>query len=253
MIDDAAAEESVEQENYFVSMTDMMVGLVFIFIILLMYFAVQFKQTTEQLTSADETRKHILEQVQTRLEAKGVHVKIDTANGLLHLPDEILFESAQAIPTQKGKEAIGHLADALREVLPCYAEGMPSRSDCPPTPHRVQSVFIEGHTDTDALTATAAMPDNWDLSVRRATNTFRELILHSPDLQNLCEQPTPSQRCQAILSVSGYGPTRPVDEGTAAEAKAKNRRIDVRILMVPPRVEYPTLGGVADAGARPSR
>src|SRR5471030_2707975 len=113
MMDDAAAEDTIEQESYFVSMTDMMVGLVFIFIILLMYFAVQFKQTTEQLTSADETRKQILEQVQTRLEAHGVHVTIDTANGLMHLPDEILFESAQVSPTDKGKEAIDRLADSL--------------------------------------------------------------------------------------------------------------------------------------------
>jgi len=37
-----------------------------------------------------------------------------------------------------------------------------------------------------------------------------------------------------VLSVSGYGPQRPVDPGDSIEAKAKNRRIDLRIIMVTP-------------------
>ena len=42
MILDEAHGRSTK-ENYFVSMTDMMVGLVFIFIIMLMYFALRFR------------------------------------------------------------------------------------------------------------------------------------------------------------------------------------------------------------------
>ena len=253
MIDDTAAEQSVEQENYFVSMTDMMVGLVFIFIILLMYFAVQFKQTTEQLTSADETRRHILEQVETYLKAKGVPVEIDRANGLLRLPDAILFDSAQSEPKPGGKVALGHLADALMQVLPCYSDGVARPTACPPSTHKVESIFIEGHTDSDNLAATARLHDNWDLSVIRATNTFRELINRRPALSQLCEKQPDSGACAPILSVSGYGPGRPIDLGVAPDAKAKNRRIDIRILMVSPRVEYPTLGSMSDGGKRPAQ
>ena len=45
MILEEAQEIVAEEENYFVSMTDLMVGLVFVFIILLMYFALQFQET----------------------------------------------------------------------------------------------------------------------------------------------------------------------------------------------------------------
>jgi hypothetical protein len=42
----------------------------------------------------------------------------------------------------------------------------------------------------------------------------------------------------AILSVSGYGQYRPAIEGEPTlENKAKNRRIDLRILMTTPRAE----------------
>lgn len=255
MTDDALAEESIEQENYFVSMTDMMVGLVFIFIILLMYFAVQFKQTTDQLTSADETRARILVQVQDYLKAKGVPVEIDRANGLLRLPDAILFDSAQAAPKPGGKIALRHLADALMQVLPCYADGVARPNKCPPSAHKVESIFIEGHTDSDTFAGAGGLHDNWDLSVMRATNTFRELIDPNsgrPELGKLCETLS-TGKCTPVLSVSGYGDGRPADISATPEAKAHNRRIDVRILMVSPHVEYPTLGDVGAGGVRSGR
>jgi hypothetical protein len=47
--------QAEEGENYFISMTDMMVGVLFIFIIMLMVFALEFRTTTD--TSEDALRK----------------------------------------------------------------------------------------------------------------------------------------------------------------------------------------------------
>ncbi|HEY3798529.1 MAG TPA: hypothetical protein VGL58_09250 [Caulobacteraceae bacterium] len=239
MSDESFRESRVEQENYFVSMTDMMVGLVFIFIILLMYFALQFQQTRHELTSADETRRQILQQLQTSLKAKGVKVEIDPANGLLHLPEAILFDSAQTEPKPGGRDAIAKLASSLMELIPCYAEGVPppSNAACKPSDRKIESMFIEGHTDSDPLTPTPEASDNWDLSVKRATNTYRELIRDQPDLARLCSTP-PDGKCQPIISVSGYADQRPAVTGNDDAAKAQNRRIDVRLLMVSPSETY---------------
>src|SRR3954453_5813010 len=111
MIIEDIQEHAVEEENYFVSMTDMMVGLVFIFLIMLMYYAVQFRDVTEQLSGADRTRTEILKQLESTLKSKGVDVTIDTQNGVLRLPDAILFDSAKAELKPEGKVAVGHLAD----------------------------------------------------------------------------------------------------------------------------------------------
>ena len=40
---------------------------------------------------------------------------------------------------------------------------------------------------------------------------------------------------QAILSVSGYGDARLVNEGKSKIARAENRRIDLRFIMMTPR------------------
>ena len=56
-----------EEESYFISMADMMVGLLFVFIILLLYFALQFRQTTDALAGANQTRTLILKTLEKQL------------------------------------------------------------------------------------------------------------------------------------------------------------------------------------------
>jgi chemotaxis protein MotB len=236
MILDDTHESEVDEENYFVSMTDMMVGLVFIFIIMLMYFALQFQDITDQMTGADRQRAEILRELQQTLKEKGVEVTIDTQNGVLRLPDAILFDSGRAELKADGRIAVGHLADALAEVLPCYTdarEGVAARPlTCPDTAYRIESVYIEGHTDVDALSGGGAMRDNLDLSAFRATNTFRALIDHRREIGGRCSKK--GSECAAVLSVSGYGSERPVVVGNDEAAKRSNRRIDLRLIMVAP-------------------
>jgi flagellar motor protein MotB len=241
MTDDFAQDSHVDEENYFISMTDLMVGLVFIFVLLLMYFALQFRQTsdrltrtTDELTSANRTRTAILEQVQRYLKEKGVRVEIDVRNGVLRLPDEILFDSGQADLKPEGQAALRNLSDGLMQVLPCYSEGVIKASGCPSSTHKVEAIFIEGHTDRDPLKPSVRLHDNWDLSVARATTTYRDMIQFRSELALLCERSEP-HACTPIFGVSGYGDSRPIDLGAAPSAKAKNRRIDIRILMASPK------------------
>jgi flagellar motor protein MotB len=234
---DDTIEHVVEEENYFVSMTDMMVGLVFIFIIMLMYFVLQFRDVTDQLVGANQTRTEILKQLERTLKAEGVDVQLDTQNGVLRLPDAILFDSGHAELKPEGRIAVGHLADALSDVLPCYTDfvqpGEQRPVSCPKSKHRIESVYVEGHTDQDPLSGGGLFRDNWDLSVVRATNTYREVTGLRPNLVDLCAR-KPGGRCEPVLSVSGYGPQRPVEVGDSDETKRRNRRIDLRLIMVTP-------------------
>lgn len=234
MIFEETQDHSVEEENYFVSMTDLMVGLVFVFIILLMYFALQFQEVTEELTGANKTRTEILEQLEKTLKERGVDVIIDPDNGILRLPDSILFDSGQSQLKAEGRMNVGSLADALRDVLPCYSQGLVRSTTCPESQHLIESVYIEGHTDSDRYAGSGGLRDNWDLSVVRATNTFRALAEFEPELRSLCAPK--KDRCEPILSVSGYGPQRPVpdSQGTEDQRKQQNRRIDLRLIMMAP-------------------
>jgi chemotaxis protein MotB len=234
-----------DEESYFISMTDLMVGLLFIFIIMLMVFALQYREaqqqkemTTERLVNAEQVRDNILESLQKYLRDHGITVEIVKDQGILRLPEEILFDKARAEINQKGERAIDVLAQALEVVLPCYTTGNPSFpvDQCPPRRATIESIFIEGHTDIDPLTPRTGMRDNFDLSAIRATNTYRMLMQKRNDLIDF-----ENARGSPVLSVSGYGPNRPAERNQSIEAnKAINRRIDIRILMTTPRSEDAT-------------
>lgn len=110
--------------------------------------------------------------------------------------DQVLFEPGQAEVQPKGLEILDVVADALTDVP--------------------NSVSIEGHTDVRPI-STSRHPSNWELSTARATSVLRYLVE---------QRGFDSSR----LSAAGYAATRPVDEGTSAEALARNRRVEVVVL-----------------------
>ena len=115
-------QSETEEESYFVSMSDMLVGLLFVFIILLVYFAVTFKQKEDFLVGAGEARKKLLEQLEKDIEQKlpGVDVVIDTQTGILRLPEEVLFDSNEYELSPRGQDAVKIVASILADRLPCY-------------------------------------------------------------------------------------------------------------------------------------
>ncbi|WP_298688862.1 OmpA family protein [uncultured Sphingomonas sp.] len=227
-----------EQESYFVSMADMMVGLLFVFIILLLYFALQFRQTTHDLSSAEQSRAAILKRLDEQLRDHGLAVSIDTGSGVLRLPEDVLFDVGHAELTPRGRQAVAVLGQAMQQILPCYTYPRPA-TGCPATAQHVDAIFIEGHTDSDPMAGQGLIRDNLDLSVIRATNTFRALVAEAPGLGEMRNQLPGQGAPQPILSVSGYGADRPVDPSGTPDAKRRNRRIDLRFLMATPQTREP--------------
>lgn len=213
-----------EGESYFMSMTDMMVGLLLIFIILLAYFALNLQSKTEELTGANRTRAAILNNLQKSLKDKGLQVEIDTQTGVLRLPDDVLFDKARWELNEKGQAAISKVASAMVEILPCYTVSDLCKEER--SPHLIDAVFVEGHTDSDAMYGTM---NNYGLSVRRAEATFNVLKKKQSALNDLR-----NSGGARILGLSGYGPDRPIAQGDSEEAKKRNRRIDLRFLMTTP-------------------
>jgi flagellar motor protein MotB len=218
-----------EGESYFMSMTDMMVGLLLIFIILLAYFALNLQTKTEELTGANRTRAQILNDLQQSLQDRGLQVEIDTKTGVLRLPDDVLFDKGRYDLSDRGRNAVGKVASAMVEVLPCFTASELCHGER--SAHLIDAVFVEGHTDSDAMYGGM---NNYGLSVRRAESTFAMLQQAQPALQSFLNKPAEEPGSAPILGLSGYGPDRPIAEGDNETAKERNRRIDLRFLMTTP-------------------
>lgn len=229
-----AAEQPLEEESYFVSMTDMMVGLLFIFILMLMYFALQYQKTTEQLTNANQTRGEILVKIEESLKDQGFKVEISPESGILRLNEKVLqFSTDSAVVEPQYHGVIAALANALGDVLPCYSnEHTYSDKLCTENKekHWLEAVFIEGHTDNVGYLA-----NNLKLSTQRAANTYMELAKARAEIETL-----KNSDGQPLLSVSGYADKRPLSESKdndTSEHRQMNRRIELRIIMSTPKQE----------------
>ncbi|WP_394808913.1 OmpA family protein [Nitrosomonas sp.] len=75
-------------------------------------------------------------------------------------------------------------------------------------------VFIEGHTDN--VPTGKPGTDNMDLSLRRAKAIANILVLHGISKNR--------------ISATGYGDTRPISSNTTEEGRAKNRRVEVKLM-----------------------
>ncbi len=84
-----------EGESYYVSMTDMMVGVIFIFIIMLSYFAFEFRSSTAKLTSARHPETAALLQTAANLTPKTADIEIDYKAQVLCVPETVLSDTGQ--------------------------------------------------------------------------------------------------------------------------------------------------------------
>lgn len=251
-----------QEDNYLASLSDLMIGLLFVFIIILMSFALHYRQAsweqTQQnnslyaetaaqrlekqrlekvltrLTDNESVRRDLLKDIEKLLATKGLRVLIDEQNGILRLPEALLFNSGEADFRPEGIHAMEQVAAALLEILPCYSLSPPEvRRHCPPhSEPRLEAVLIEGHTDNKPI-KTDQFHDNWALAAARALHTFQALNRYAPVLEQL---KNPNQ--QALLSVSAYEARRPVANQDTEENRRQNRRIDLRFLMAAPPPDW---------------
>lgn len=248
--------------DFLASVSDLMSALIFIFIITVAVFALRLaRATTElaqaktELTNAEALRRHVVVLMAAELLKEGIAVIVDPEQGVLRLTDRaIRFRRGESEPEPEHHAHVGVVANVLLRVLRCHvtrvapAGEMPPRAARPPycslretgpagegCPDggggaRVNTVLVEGHTDSVPIGPGSRFRDNLDLSAARSAAVFRMMQQCEPELSGLMN------RADApVLSVSGYGESRPVDRDNR-EADV-NRRIDLRILIEPPQAE----------------
>jgi chemotaxis protein MotB len=257
-----------EEENYFVSLSDLMTGVLFVFVILTTALALHYHLKAGELAVAkgaalkaqDNADEAKVEATKARGEAKTVQEALDALAKILREREQLRKQELEALVSRlyaKGftvdlDESNGtlRLPERLlfragearlqpsgeralmvlaREMLATVIKGGGAG------PLKWEAVYVEGHTD-DVPIRTPEFASNWELSSARAINTFKALIDAKPDLADLTN---PLGR--AIFGISGYGEKRPVADNATDEGRQKNRRIDIRFVMA-----YPSQAEIAE-------
>ncbi len=115
---------------------------------------------------------------------------------------EVLFPKGSAELTEEGRRELDKIAEALLEIA----------SHIPPDINWI--LRVDGHTDADPIN-TPQYASNWELSAARAISVVKYLI----------DRGVPPER----LAATGFGEFHPIDPGDSEQAKARNRRIELKL------------------------
>jgi len=223
------SKRNVDEENpYWLSFSDIMSGLLIIFILAALYLMIELKEKMDfidtsviELAKANQIRSEILHEIQSELMKKGVQVDVVDNESVLRVPaDQLHFRQGKfEIPESKASTVtlIGrYLYQAIVK---------------PERIKYIDTIFIEGHTDS--VPAKKLPKGNWGLSALRAIvvwDHWRSNLEYGKGLVLLR-----NRKGDPIFSVSGYAATRRIDKAEAdALALQKNRRIDIRFTMRQP-------------------
>jgi chemotaxis protein MotB len=190
----------------------------------------EISAVSDYLMRDNRIRSDMLATVLSSLREREVEVTLDPENGVLRLPESLLFDTGEAVLQPRGVRALRELAAVLALTLPCYSRAPASQQiDCPiVSKPLLEAVLVEGHTD-DRPISTSTFADNWQLASARAINTYKALLAYEPSLSALL-----NERGEALLGVSNYEAQRPVSLGPTPEDRRLNRRIDLRFLIAAP-------------------
>jgi chemotaxis protein MotB len=117
---------------------------------------------------------------------------------------EVLFNPGSADLAPKGQFQIAGVVATLRDIA----------GQIPPDIDWI--IRVDGHTDNVPLSGFGAFADNWELSQARALSVvrFMQEVLGFP----------PNR-----MAATGFGEWQPVAEGDSADARAQNRRIELKL------------------------
>ncbi len=117
---------------------------------------------------------------------------------------EVLFATGSAVLSLEGRQEVAKVAEILRTVAAEIPEGLN------------WVIRVDGHTDNVPLAGSGRYRDNWELSQGRALSVVRYMV------EALGIPPN-------RLAANGFGEFQPVNPEDTPEARAQNRRIELKL------------------------
>lgn len=210
--------------HYTLCTTDLMMGLLFIFIILLVDFMIKLKEEGPGVVirKSFEERKILLERLSQQMKKEGIQVEVDQKNGVLKLKNFYYFKKGNYRLNEKGKKSFKKIRNIFSELI-CYSdlknketkkrlnlicENSKTRQHCQNRLSRWQTqwqkkcdkknkyglldtVLIEGHADSTPIGGSIRLDEfidsNLELATHRSLSVFKFLLNYQEQTREVSE------------------------------------------------------------------
>ena len=204
--------EEGEKANFWASYSDLMAGMLLVFVLLLvvaMFHFSDFIRQKRELLEAQEVKLKAFHLIQQKLISElsttfeGETVKIDPNTGVLQIGSGILFGEGEATLRPEGKRQLARIFDAYIKVI--LSEEFREF---------IKQIEIEGHTNSHGTYLF-----NLELSQQRALTVMKELIDRAGSDRQALEQ---------MVVAGGRSFSHLVRDAQGREDKVRSRRIEIK-------------------------
>lgn len=203
-----------EENIFWITMSDLLLGLMIIFLTLFIMSIVGFSQSKFAEKSAQIS---LAETMADKFSKNNVKVNVDKISGLVKISDLELFDTGSYKLSSNGKKY-------LDKFFPIYIDTIFSN---PEMSDKVENIVIEGHTDSQMFKGLKSQDEqyikNLELSTLRANAIASYVFKTNYDKKY-------SERLRKVLIVEGKSNTSPVIVN-GKEDLNKSRRVELKIRM----------------------
>lgn len=207
-------QENDEGNIFWITMTDLMTGLVLVFIVMFFY---AFVQNNIEKFHQDIAKENASKALQESLKDKNIEASIDPVSGIVKISDLELFEINSYKLSEKGKKY-------LDDFAPAYLDSIFSNEYLG---QNVEKIIIQGHTDSQTFVGKFSDDEqymkNMELSLNRAY-TVANYMTNTPYNKNN------GDKLRKMIIVEGASFSSPVLMN-GKEDFAKSRRVELKLVM----------------------
>lgn len=206
--------DSEEENIFWVTMTDLLLGLAMVFMTL---FVLMMTGYTQQKMQQQQTQSDIAKELIKNLQAQNIDAQVDKMTGQVKISDLELFDLNSFELSPKGKQY-------LNRFIPIYVNTIFSNKKLS---DKIVNVVVEGHTDSQTFAGITSKEEqfakNMDLSLKRA-NAVEDYIFLTGYNRNFTDN------LVKTLIVTGKSYSEPILVD-GKEDFNKSRRVELKLVV----------------------
>ena len=208
------SNNEVQENVFWITMTDLLLGLAVIFIVLFVLAMTGFTQAKLQ---EQHLKSEVAKDLAQELNSKNIYAQVDLSSGIVKLSDLQLFELGSYQLSNDGKAF-------LNKFIPIYLNAVYSN---PKIADKVVNIVIQGHTDSQSFAGVSSKDlqfiKNMELSTQRA-NEVAKYMFYTPYNKAY------STKLHKMLVVEGKSFSQPVLVN-GKEDYDKSRRVELQLVV----------------------
>lgn len=207
-------EENSEGNIFWITMTDLMTGLVLVFVVMFFY---TYMTSHLELVKQTLAKENATKALQESLKSQKIDATVDPISGVVKISDLELFELSSYELSDKGKAYLDKFAPAYFDSL--FTNAYFDKN--------IEKIIIQGHTDSQTFAGKYSDDEqymkNMELSLNRAYTVANYMTMTPYNKVN-------GDKLRKMIIVEGASFSQPILVN-GKEDFAKSRRVELKLVM----------------------